>query len=275
MIQNIIFLDIDGVILPEICHLSVDAISLKESILNDEKNKDNHFDNLKSYNQNLQFDKGCIEYLNRLCLKSDGLIVIHSNWRNHFSGQELKDKLVSEGILEKYFHKNFICPKRGFSSQKCHDILYWLDNEKESNKKINFKSVVIDDGDVFNNYSPSEDLIQVTPNEYDGISIDEFRVAAGFFGVLDERLDVYPVGSLEISEIRNYFRNLNDLYYWLYKITDHRKYVQPRATFFSLEANKKFFNKNQNSYYINENTLEEYHLNRKSPYIEYLKEENK
>lgn len=269
MQEKIIFLDIDGTILPESNHQFHDSVVLYKKLLKNagELSHEELQKALREYNLNIPFSQHAIFFINRLCEKTGAKIVVHSNWKKYFSEEELQNKFIREGIDIKYFHEDFICYPRGFTSQKIHDLLNWITcREEETGCKI--KGIVFDNHHIYQSYQfPEDDIIQVIVDEYDGIKTNNYRIAAGFFGLEDSKFNVYPVENNLIPDILELFRFEGEKAY-KYLYAQNYSHLQARGNY----INKKFLkNIYKNSKFYTDLSFDEYFKQEKNDFFENLK----
>lgn len=108
--NKVIFLDIDGVLLPGRAYYAAYQTKPLVTI----------------------FDPCVVGMLNHIAEKKDYKFVLHSNWRRTEPRRierglgTLKEYFVEQGILPEYLHEDFMCPMK-LSSTRWDDILFWLD----------------------------------------------------------------------------------------------------------------------------------------------------
>src|SRR5258706_10618505 len=128
MVDKIIFLDFDGVMIPERAYW-LDGQTRPVT----------------------KFDPVAVSLINRLCKKTSAKIVIVSSWRRTVLNEvpsDLKQHLIEQGIQEKFIHEDHSCPYK-FTSSKYSDVSFWLDDHPEVEEHI-----IIDD-DLENNEETS------------------------------------------------------------------------------------------------------------------------
>ena len=153
---NIIFLDIDGPLLPAKAYFHP-------------KNKKTPW----SF-----WDPFAIAMIEELRGDIDGRYVISSTWA--IKGYErMKEILDEQGISTEFLHEDWATPRK-MSSSRATEIEWWLDNHPEINKWI-----AIDDG-VWNS-SFEDEILQngrVIEVDFDeGFSMKNYREALDFFGL--------------------------------------------------------------------------------------------
>jgi hypothetical protein len=139
---RIIFLDIDGVLLPHSYLISGKNISLYEDF---KKNRD-----LSKIGHQLTFDPACMSNLRQIIEKTDCSIVMISTWRYSFNNEELQDILLAKGFEPNWFHSD-PCDRR-LTAKKYNDVGLWLgDHSDEDHPDVDtvFDYLIIDDDDVF------------------------------------------------------------------------------------------------------------------------------
>lgn len=103
----ILFLDIDGVLLPGRAYYMASQTDPEVS----------------------RFDPCVVGMINRLCVELDARVVVHSNWRRTYEGS-LRQHFIAEGIGPHHLHEHVLCPMK-FSSTRWHDICAWLEMHPE------------------------------------------------------------------------------------------------------------------------------------------------
>ena len=124
--RPIIFLDIDGVVLPDNAwHQPENAEAYEQMQLRalEHKGHQHLIDTVRT----VTFDTAAIERVVRLAKRINGRIVIHSNWRHTIGGVLTHNKLVEQGIPARLFHRDFATPKVGRrGDSKAAEISLWL-----------------------------------------------------------------------------------------------------------------------------------------------------
>lgn len=116
------------------------------------------------------YDEDAVRRLLAVLEQTGAKIVIHSSWGRMLGAEFTKRVLEATGISENFFHKDWITPKK-FSSNKSHEINFWLEDYlEENNEKPLF--VILDDDKIFyweeNNKYP-----QVIPEKNIGLTDKE------------------------------------------------------------------------------------------------------
>jgi len=119
--MNIIFLDIDGVLVSS------------NHLLSNGRNRED-------------FDPQCVQYLNELLQKTEAKIVISSNWRRIYSLNELRYLFRKNNILDRIIG---VTPFFNLTTMRGDEIQAYLSNSKE--KIRNF--VIFDDEENMLNLS--------------------------------------------------------------------------------------------------------------------------
>lgn len=112
--MNIIFLDFDGPMIPSRAYFMPQQTRPIVSV----------------------FDPAAVGLINRLAEKAEAKIVIHSSWRktvlidDTLVGGSIKSHIIAQGIKEEYLHEDLCCPFK-FTSNRWHDISFWLEDRPE------------------------------------------------------------------------------------------------------------------------------------------------
>ena len=210
--MKIVFLDIDGVLLP--CKqwlVPENAVAL--AILEGDEPKsprERHTDAAAR----VRFDPTAVMLVNRLCARTGAKVCAHSNWRNGLM-QNLREKLVAEGIAPENIHSIAACHFRGLrGANKCHDIAATMEVMREAilteqkraagidiaedgldpgevdDVPIDF--VVLDDEAVDLHGSPLNERLVRTDGD-DGFGVREYRIALSLLDGSDARFGVAPI----------------------------------------------------------------------------------
>jgi len=205
-----------------------------------------NFDLSCAYSKAAVFDREAITLLNRLAEKSGAKFVLHSNWRRSVGHENAKTTLIKNGLKESYFHEYYHCAMK-MSSEKIHDIYFWLnDNKKRNKSNENYKieCIVIDDDSV----SGDEDLPQVFTNYKEGFTSDSYRLAALLLGVDDPQMEVTILSEEELTVVKSIFpegRNSNyRMCKWLSKFPEG--YISSRSCLISKKISASLSKKSNN-----------------------------
>lgn len=143
--KAIIFLDIDGVLLPLNYHAKPEAKALLEDCRISANESLHNYTNPKlAYNLRMSFKTEAIELINNLCETYDAKIVVNSDWHMSFSRSQIINKLTQEGIKEEFFH---IEPVAFGSIYKCSNKLLCISAwfERSGLPKETTPRIIIDD----------------------------------------------------------------------------------------------------------------------------------
>ena len=103
--KAIIFLDIDGVLLPFNYHAKPEAKALLEDCRTRANESLQNRTNPKiMYNLRMPFKTEAIELINNLCETYEAEIVINSDWHMSFPRGQIINKLTQEGVKPGFFH---------------------------------------------------------------------------------------------------------------------------------------------------------------------------
>lgn len=110
--SNIIFLDLDGPMIPTRCFYMEGQTEGTPT----------------------KFDPCAVGLLNKLAEEANAKIVLHSHWRKSYFHREafpdFRVKLIEEGVKAEYLHADFECPRR-LTSDRWHDIGMWLEDHED------------------------------------------------------------------------------------------------------------------------------------------------
>jgi len=187
MQQRIIFIDIDGVLLPT----RMWAASANMRVLTDKVP-------LGDRAPMLRFDPGAVGLLVRLCKLTGAKLVLASNWRMTWQHgvKALRAKLTSEGLGPEFWHDHW----QILETESRIELAYadWLDQQV-----MPTKALIINDKAVGSIVLQEKTIAQIRPaigeirtHIDDGLGIAEYRAGLTFFGVNDRRL---PRGDREAT----------------------------------------------------------------------------
>lgn len=117
--ERVIFLDIDGVLLPGSAWLAPDNDGPARLLAGAQSREE-----LTAAAAAVRFDRVAVLLLNRLCWATGAQIVVSSDWR-HSVDVDLRQKLLAEGVEEQYLHHDLLCPKK-LTATKSQEIGLWL-----------------------------------------------------------------------------------------------------------------------------------------------------
>lgn len=164
MTERVIFIDIDGVLLPTRMWAAAENIRLVNAKVPDRAPL-------------LRFDPGSIGLIVRLCRQSGARLVLASNWRRTwtFGEEALRLKLVAEGLSAELWHDEWMLPvtKRG----KWHELADWIEGRGID------EALIIDDEPFAGRDLSAASVAQVIPDTDEGFGMMEYRAAGGFFGI--------------------------------------------------------------------------------------------
>jgi hypothetical protein len=187
--ENVIFIDIDGPLLPARQWYSKENSRIFREI-------GGNFDLIRSdfnLKKRIQFDPIAVQFFNAWAKLSGAKFVLATNWTLHTTIVELLELFLING-LEIKFHDDPITPKK-YSSNRLQEIHFWLDNNLDC---INNFIVVDDDYSLDPNHLKdiggyfaefSNHVIFV--NYSNGLSINDFKVGAKILGIKDRKAKDY------------------------------------------------------------------------------------
>ena len=155
--MNIVFLDIDGPMIP------ARALFMQE----------------QTEGYPTRFDPCAVGLLNELCKRADAKIVIHSHWRKSFwhleNVPDIKKHLIEQGISEEHFHDVHLCPRK-LTSDRWHDINMWVDDCDEDIDGF----VILEDEEPHEHFRHIHNLVAIDYDE--GFTFERFNAALKVLG---------------------------------------------------------------------------------------------
>lgn len=219
--DKIIFLDIDGVLLSGKALLLPQNKKAKSTYNQAQLTSNERHTRLKKYALSVQFDPCAVALINRLAKVTGAKIVVQSNWRRNIGFDETKQKLVEQGINPDYFHEDWCCPIRGFSSQKIHDMYEWMSNHGIDMTKTfddfglyQTPYIVIDDEVSWEHYRRG---FWIQTDYTEGFDANSYRMACALLGFSDPRLSLYVIEQDVLDTIEPYFDKQIAMANWLYE----------------------------------------------------------
>jgi len=119
MTRRVIFLDLDGVLVPGQAWLEP-ANDGAAKLLAGSRTRET----LTAAAEAVRFSRIAVLLLNRLCWTTAARVVVSSDWR-HSVDVDLRAKLLAEGVEEQYLHRDLLCPKK-LTASKGQEIRLWL-----------------------------------------------------------------------------------------------------------------------------------------------------
>lgn len=170
----IVFLDIDGVVLPDGV-LEKANVSVRRLL----EDPDAHFDMLVAGHS-----PAAVEHVKTLVEKTGAKLVVHSSWRRVFGEDYTLRFLDAIGLTRNLFHVDHTCEFR-FSSSKASDIGLWLSDHPDE-----LKVIIIDD-DFINIYGDGRvNIRQIMPKSYLGLLTSDLDQLGGdYFATFDATVD--------------------------------------------------------------------------------------
>ena len=174
MSNNLIFLDIDGVLLPTQAHKTEESARLWEfcETLKDKLSSLSH-STLETYNLLIPFDKDAVQRVVDLAVTVDAKIVVISDWSMRFPPHVIIAKLCKEGIPRELFHSEPIAMKWKPKAGKCECVMFWF--QRFGAEDETYFYVAIDD-DLRPGKGPA-----VVPDSDIGFTQVDYEKALSFF----------------------------------------------------------------------------------------------
>lgn len=166
--MKIIFLDIDGVILPG------RALYMPGQVYTPD-------------GAPLRFDPSSVGLVNKLCEDLPARIVVHSNWRRNYHGwagstlceqESLIAYMISQGLRGEYFHEDWQCPMK-MSSSRWYDISMWMDDHPEVKDE---DIVILEDEEMPSTYGQWGRMVVRTDFD-EGLTVEQFMGIRQRFGL--------------------------------------------------------------------------------------------
>ena len=180
-IENIIFVDIDGVLLPlKDCRSPENAALLRSRP--------------DGFMGQLRFSAEAVRLLVRLADLVDARLVLSSNWRRSWGPDcdALMAKLVSEGLRPDLWHEDWFVSLWGLEPRKFDEVADWLDDHPDC------KSLIVDD-EVYRGPPLAAGMAVVLEiDAEEGYSRPDHLLACEYFGVEDDMKSSVPPRGLPL-----------------------------------------------------------------------------
>ena len=189
----IIFLDVDGVLLPGKAWLLPTNAAVREMC------RLPHHSPADAA-ERVTFDGCAVALVNRLCALTGAKLVVHSTWRRTLGDEATIAKLIDQGVDRLHLHADSTAPIRGEMPQKFHDISLWM-SDHPLTPMVDRRVLIIDDDMV----ALGGDLPQLRTEYADGFTVAAYRVALTYFATADLEFDVHPVSSADMTRVAEAF----------------------------------------------------------------------
>lgn len=141
--MKVIFLDIDGVLNSRSSYLALETEDSKYTM---EEYKFEYKSRYLLHYHTDRLDDTSIGLLNFILREHpDAKIVFHSTWGKMFDLEDIKTALKTRGIMTDRF---IGVPPHKMSSNKCHEVKWWIDDFKEENPKDKLNYVIIENDNI-------------------------------------------------------------------------------------------------------------------------------
>ncbi|MCW8887226.1 MAG: HAD domain-containing protein [Motiliproteus sp.] len=164
--HRILFLDIDGVLLPGRALTTPQNAPLVAQLQRGAR--------LKAIAEDLTFDTTCLANLRRIVSTTGCQLVVISTWRKEVP--DIIELLVRKGLERHWFHADPVAPFR-MGSGKAHEVLFWLRGDRAETPDW----LVLDDDEVFGSGYPDHHR-QIRTNFDTGITDKDVLRVANFWG---------------------------------------------------------------------------------------------
>ena len=185
----IIFLDIDGVLLPGKAWLLPVNTAVREMC------RLPHHSPADAA-ERVTFDGCAVALVNRLCARTGAKLVIHSTWRRTVGDEATIAKLIGQGVDPAHLHADSTAPIRGVMPDKLHDIRLWL-SDHQSTLIADHPILVVDDDVV----ALASELPQLRTDFADGLTVAMYRIALTYFAAADIEFGVHPVSPEDMARV--------------------------------------------------------------------------
>jgi hypothetical protein len=215
--MKIVFLDIDGVVLPRRAW-AMPANRRARELLASGIQADHEV-----AVREVTFDPMAVALVNRLCEVTGAKLVIHSNWRKSVGSKETMAKLVGQGVEDGHFHAHHACPYKP-TSHKQHDVGFWLDDNRLTSPptedeldaaerrepddpwgararvmaQVGFDYLLLDDEPLM---GLGLEAARVPIDGDEGFLLRAYRTAVGFLGGVDPQFGVHAVSGNDMAAV--------------------------------------------------------------------------
>ena len=218
--NNIIFLDIDGPLMPTRQWLHPENSLLRREFVQDPSTKDaarwwKTINERPDFCERIKFDSVAVEMFNQWARLGNAQVVVASNWANWLSKKQLKTIFKCNNLTFK-LHRDWRTPKK-FTSNRVHEIGMWMTEYPRANALV-----VDDDLDVvqFKKYAEQfpdnrceweKRATFVCPSLSSGLNMDAFNNGLKALGVDPEDMleEVFAIKKLTAAEKEQYQKDLD------------------------------------------------------------------